>query len=269
MHFPDKRGTSPARLTVSTLVVLAALALAGCVSTGGGNGLLGWLYGRKAAKEERIEHKQDEATKEATHAAHIEVRKTAEALTVAAAENPDSRAVQVAQRTNQNADSILSQTDPLTVKEGADAVAIVQGLLDKETAKREAAEKRQREAEKSAEDLGEEIATLRSQLVNIAEDRRREAENNLATANELRKANIWKWATTAGTLLFAALSLAYRYNLGGLQTGVGEALAHLQHKRGASDEDVQAMKAKIDALTLPGTQSAIFQTLTKVLASKQ
>jgi hypothetical protein len=84
-----------------------------------------------------------------------------------------------------------------------------------------------------------------------------EAETNLRLANRLRAATLWKWASTAGALALGALALAYRYNLGNLQVGVGQALGAFQKKYGTSDEDLTAMQHSIDALVSQAQQRAI------------
>ena len=201
-------------------------------------------------------------------AAQKEVRKTGVALDAAAQENPASRSVAVAKRTNGNADALLNQRAPLPVAEADEAVRIVRDLLSEEPARRESAEKSQGAAEDSARKLGAELDALRTQLTTLRKASAEEAANNLRLANELRAATLWKWLATAGTVLMTVAALAYRYNLGGLQTGVADGLAKLHSKYGASDEDVAALRSSIDAATLPYTQNQIFNLVAKAVAAK-
>ena len=250
-----------------TIVLFLALSMAGCANTGE-HPLLSWIFGRKARQEQKVEARTGQAADEVVRAAQKEVRKTGVALDAAAQENPASRSVAVAKRTNGNADALLNQRAPLPVAEADAAVQIVRDLLSEEPARRESAEKSQGAAEDSARKLGAELDALRTQLDNLRKASAEEAANNLRLANELRAATLWKWLATAGTVIMTVAALAYRYNLGGLQTGVADGLAKLHSKYGASDEDVSAVRSSIDAATLPYTQNQIFNLVAKAVAAK-
>lgn len=252
---------------IKLCIFVMALLLTGCATTGE-HSLLGWFFGRKAREEQKVEARAQVVEDRAVTAAQVEIRKTAVALAAAAEEQPASRPVQVAQRTNGNAETILTQRAPLSVGAADEAVRIARDLLSAEVAKREAAEKSQSGAEQANRELGRQLEELRAQLVTLAKERAAEAANNLRLANELRAATIWKWIGTAGTALMTLAALAYRYNLGGLQKGVADGLAGLQHKFGGSDEDLAAVKAAIDAATLPATQNQLFNLVAKAMASK-
>ena len=250
-----------------TIVLFLALSMAGCATTGE-HPLLSWMFGRKARQEQQVEARTGQAEDEVVRAAQKEVRKTGVALDAAAQENPASRSVAVAKRTNANADALLTQRAPLPVAEADAAVRIVRDLLSEEKAPREQAEKSQAADEDSARKLGAELDALRTQLDNLRKASAEEAANNLRLANELRAATLWKWLATAGTVIMTVAALAYRYNLGGLQTGVADGLAKLHSKYGASDEDVAAVRSSIDAATLPYTQNQIFNLVAKAVAAK-
>ena len=250
-----------------TIVLFLALSMAGCATTGE-YPLLSWMFGRKARQEQKVEVRTGEAEDEVVRAAQKEVRKTGVALDAAAQENPASRSVAVAKRTNATADALLTQRAPLPVAEADAAVRIVRDLLSEEKARRESAEKSQGAAEDSARKLGAELDALRTQLDNLRKASAEEAANNLRLANELRAATLWKWLATAGTVIMTVAALAYRYNLGGLQAGVADGLAKLHSKYGASDEDVAAVRSSIDAATLPYTQNQIFNLVAKAVAAK-
>lgn len=249
------------------IILFLALSLAGCATTGD-HPFLSWVFGRKARQEQKVEARAGQAEDEVVRAAQKEVRKTGVALDAAAQENPASRSVAVAKRTNGNADALLTQRAPLPVAEADAAVRIVRDLLSEEKAPREQAEKSQSADEDSARKLGAELDALRTQLTNLRKASAEEAANNLRLANELRAATLWKWLATAGTVLMTVAALAYRYNLGGLQTGVADGLAKLHSKYGASDEDVAALRSSIDAATLPYTQNQIFNLVAKAVAAK-
>ena len=249
------------------LILALPLLPTGCATTGE-HGFLSWMFGRKARQEQKVEARTGQAEDEVVRAAQKEVRKTGVALDAAAQENPASRSVAVAKRTNANADALLTQRSPLPVAEADEAVRIVRDLLSEETARRESAEKSQGAAEDSARKLGAELDALRTQLTTLRKASAEEAANNLRLANELRAATLWKWLATAGTVLMTVAALAYRYNLGGLQTGVADGLAKLHSKYGASDEDVSAVRSSIDAATLPYTQNQIFNLVAKAVAAK-
>lgn len=236
------------------------LVLVGCTTAAGTRkswNPLDWLFGRKGAAVATTEAKQTTAEQAIVHAAQIEVVKTGEALARAREEHPDSRPVVIAQRTNANAAALLSQREQLTLAEQQTALETVRGLLSEETARREAAERAQQEAEGSARKLSAELGELRTRLEALRGEYAQESANNLRLANQLRAAVIWKWASTGGALLLGALALIYRYNIGNLHAGVGEALGRFQKKYGSSDEDLQQMQHAIDALTGKAQQGAI------------
>lgn len=236
------------------------LVLIGCTTAAGTRrsmNPLDWLFGRKAAAVASTDAKRGDAEEAIVHAAQIEVVKTGEALAVARETHPESRPVEVAQRTNTNATALLNQRDQLTLAEQQAALQVVRGLLSDETTRRETAERAQADAEGSARKLSAELGELRTRLEALRGEQAQEAANNLRLANELRAATLWKWASTGGALLLGAVALAYRYNLGNLQVGVGEALGAFKRKYGTKDEDLLEMQHAIDALVGKGQQAAI------------
>lgn len=253
--------------TLTMLALLAAL-LAGCTTAAGTRRSLNpldWLFGRKATAVATTEAKQDTAATEIVHAAQLEVLKTGAALAAAREENPQSRPVEVAQRTNGNAAALLAQQDPLSMAEQQAALQTVRGLLSTEVAAREKAEQAQAAAEGHAAKLSEQLADLRTRLEALRGEAVAEAADNLKLANQLRAATIWKWTSTGGAMLLGVLALAYRYNLGNLQTGVGQALGRFQAKYGTKDDDLLAMQHAIDALTGKAQQNAISTVANSIL----
>lgn len=249
------------------LILFAAVLLAGCTTVANTRrswNPLDWVFGRKAAAATTNQAKQDGAKEAIVHAAQIEVVKTGEALAVAREEHPDSRPVEVAQRTNSNAAALLNQREQLTLAEQQAALDTVRGLLSQEIARREKAEQAQAATEGSARKLSAELGELRTRLEALRGEQAQEAANNLRLANELRAATIWKWCSTGGALLLGAVALAYRFNLGNLQTGVGEALGKFQSKYGTTDEDLAQMRHAIDALVGKGQQTAIANVAAKI-----
>ena len=257
------------RQSMIVLAVLTIALLAGCVNAANTTrswNPLDWLFGRKAAAVATTEAKQTTTETALVHAAQLEVVKTGEALAVANEENPESRPVAVARRTNANAAALLNQREPLALAEQQAALDTVRGLLSQETTRRESAERAQQEAEGSARKLSAELGELRTRLEALRGEQAQEAADNLLLANKLRAATIWKWTSTVGAAALGLLALAYRLNLGNLQTGVGEALGHFQKKYGTGDEDLKTMKAAIDALVNKGQQTAISKGVAAILA---
>lgn len=239
---------------------LALLLAVGCTTAAGTRrswNPLDWVFGRRAAAAATTEAKQVATSDAMVHAAQLEVAKTVAALEAARTEHPESRPVEVAARTNANAAALLNQRSPLGLAELQQALDTARGLLSSEASAREAAERAQRAAEGDARKLSTELGELRARLQAMKADLAAEAETNLRLANRLRAAILWKWAGTAGALALGALALAYRYNLGNLQVGVGQALGAFQKKYGTSDEDLTAMQHSIDALVSQAQQRAI------------
>lgn len=249
--------------------LLACALFAGCATATGTRrswNPLDWIYGRKAASAATSEAKATTAEAEMVQAAQVEVVKTGVALDAARREHPESRPVEVAQRTNANAAALLNQRQPLTVAETQDAKATADGLLSEEKGRRAQAEAAQEKAEGTARKLSEDLGELRARLEALKGEVANESANNLRLANELRAATLWKWVSTAGAAALGLLALAYRLNLGNLQTGVGEALGHFQKKYGTSDDDLKEMKASIDALVGKAQQTAISKGVASILA---
>jgi NADH dehydrogenase/NADH:ubiquinone oxidoreductase subunit G len=241
------------------ILCLALLALSGCASQGGGwNPLSAW-FGRKAAAEARTEAKAGKTEDATVKAAQKEVEKAKVAAAVAAAEHPESRAIEVVNRTVGNASALLNQRSPLTVAELEEAVATAKGLLSVESAKREQAERNQAATERDNRNMAEELGALRAKLTEQAEGRKAEAAANLATANELRAANIWKWTSTAASALFAAGMLAYRANAFGIATRVAGGLADLEKAHGTGTADLA--RGALDSALDSGDKNKIFAAL--------
>lgn len=252
----------PLRYVVLFCVLCIVLFLtAGCTSTSSWNPLNAW-FGRKANAEAKTEAKASAVEDKSVTAAQVEVVKTGVALAAAAVEHPESRPVQVAQRTNANAAALLNQREALSVAAHDEAVATAQGLLSAETAKREAAEKAQAQTEARNRDMGEQLEKLRGQLKQLSKERAEEAAKNLALANELRAATIWKWAGTAGSVLLGLAAVAYRLNLGRFQTGAAEVLARLKQTHG--DEVAGTARSVLDAVLHTGEQKAVFRAFTAI-----
>jgi hypothetical protein len=257
-------GSRAARLCLVLCVAAVIFALLpGCASSGGGwNPLRSW-FGRKAAAEAKAEAKTVVVEDTVVQAAQVEVVKTGVALRAVAMEHPESRAVEVANRTNANAAALLNQRAPLTVAQMEEAIATANGLLSAETAKREAAEKAQQSTEKENRNMAEELGTLRADLKRLGEERKAEAAANLETANQLRAANIWKWTTTAASAVFAVGMLLYRANAFGMATRLAGGLAQLEQAHGTGTADLA--RGALDVALDTADKNKIFAAL-KVVA---
>lgn len=240
--------------------------MAGC-TTGTGFSILKpgtWFQGRAAAAVVKEEKKQTTLEDSAVDQAQREVEKTGLALKSA----PASRAVEVATRTNENAAALLNQRKPLSADSLAELRGTVEGLLSDLADVRKAAESQQTAAEGAQRALSRDLETTRTALKALASKRDEEAAKNLQLANELRNQVFMKWAGVTCSAVFALAAFAYRMNLGNLQTGVANGLAHLQHKYGTTDEDVATVKHEIDTVTGGGQQKAIFGLVTSALRAK-
>ena len=237
-------------LILACLAVVCAL-LTGCASGNGGSGILSAIFGRKAAAAAKAEAKATVLEDKSVTAAQVEVFKTSLALEVARGEHPDSRPVEIASRTNQNALEVLNQRDPLTVEATQEAREIVKGLL----ARVEAAEGKQKAAEASILGMTKELQTVREHAKKLAIQAQAEAANNLALANELRAATLWKWASTGLSVGLGLLAIAYRLNLGRLQTGAAEVLAKVGQKYGEEGQSVA--RGALDAVLHTGEQKGV------------
>lgn len=235
--------------------------LAGCSSAGGWNPL-NVIFGRQAAAKQAA--KVDEtATEDATvTAAQVEIVKTGVAISSAEKENPGSRAVAVAKRTNANASALLNQRRPLTVADLQDAIATAEGLLSENVAARKSAEEKQGEAEKTNRELSEELGKLRAKIEMLDAKAATEAAGNLATANKLRWSNIWAAVSTVGTVAFGIGMFIYRANGFGFATRVAGGLADMEKKNGAETADMA--RAFLDSALDAGDKNKIFGALAKI-----
>lgn len=232
--------------------------LAGC-STAGGWNPLNVIFGRQAAAKQATQVKADAGEDAAVQAAQVEVVKTGVALAAAEKENPESRPVAVAKRTNANASALLNQRRPLTVADLQDAIATAEGLLSENVAARKAAEEKQGSTEKTNRELSEELGRLREKIDSLTKKADAEAANNLATANALRWANIRAYAGMAGTFLFGVGMFIYRANGFGFATRVAGGLADLEKKHGTDTADIA--RGALDVALDAGDKNKIFAAL--------
>lgn len=236
--------------------ILPLLLVAGCATSGGVvQSFWSSIFGRKAAAVQKAEAKQGTLEDKAVTAAQVEVIKTGVALAAA----DDSLPVEVARRTNANAAALLNQREALSVAVQDDAVATAKGLL----ARAEAAERSQQATEATNRTMSAQLASVRAELKKLATERDEEARKNLTLANELRSATVVKWAGVAGSTLLGLLAIAYRLNIGRLQTAAGEVLAHVQEKHGKDAADAARSVAGVVLHT--GEQKGVykvFSTLT-------
>lgn len=244
----------PSKLAPLFLFVLT-LSLTGCASTGWNPFTM--IFGRKAAAVAKTQAKIDTTTDNQSHAAHVEAFKTSVALKVAAAENPNSLSVKVALRTNTNAVDLLNQISPLTTGEMQDAVLTINGLMSADAVARAEAERKQLLTEEKNNDLSSQLDKYRAlvKVQNVAAAA--EAADNLSLANKYRLSVIWTWAGTIGSLALGALAIAYKLNIGGLQSGIAEALAKVEATHGAAAADTA--RSALDAVLNSGQQQGVAQ----------
>lgn len=218
---------------------------------------LNWGSGRAAKKEAKAEVKQSGIEDQAVHAAQVEVEKTGVALAAARVENPESRPVAVAERTNSNARALLNQREPLDVATAQAAIDTANGLLSAETTRRESAEKAQAKAESDIRTMATELATTRKELQALKARADAEAANNLELARTLNNERFMKWSAMGLSAALGLLTIAYRLNIGRLQTAAGEVLAHVQKTQGTEAADVARKIAGVVLHT--GEQKGVFK----------
>lgn len=236
--------------------ILLPLLLAGCATQGGFvNGLWSKMFGRKAEAVAKTEVKADKLEDKEVTAAHVEVVKTGILLDAAKAENPESRPVAMAARTNQNAGELLNHRDPLSVATVDEAVAVARGLISSESDARAKAERAQATAEGANRQLSEELTKTRNDLKKLSAERDEEARNNLALANELRTERVVKWAGMAGSALLGLAAIAYRLNIGRFQDAAATVLSNIQAKHGA--EAAATARTAFDTILHTGEQKGV------------
>lgn len=246
-------------MVTRALSIVLLLALTGCAVAPRSGGLignaLGKLFGRHAAAEAKAIEQAAEIEQDVVTAAQVEAVKTQAALQAARVEHPESRPVEVAQRTNEQAVQLLGQRATLTLEQHREALAIVEGLLSSQQAAREAAEARQAATEGDNAQLADQLAALRAEATALARKRAEEAARNLELANQLRIATVWKWAATGGTALLGVVAIAYRLNLGRFQSGAAEAIAALRARHG--DAVAGTARGALDAILHRGDQTQV------------
>lgn len=242
-------------------LALCFFFLSGCASPQGITlwNPLTWTAGRAAAKVERVENRKGMIEREMLHAATLEAFKTTVALGDVNFE--ESQRVEVGQGLAGNTFNLLNSLSPLTFGEVSHAQDLVTGLL---SGRADAVREQERLGSQFAAQ-GEKLAEVRAELSKLGKEAKAEAEANLALANQLRNERLIKWAAFAGNGVLLIAVFAYRTNLLGVTTGLAKGLAGMQRKFGAGDEDLNSLKAEIDALTSVGQQAKIAARVAKYL----
>jgi hypothetical protein len=239
-----------ARLSLLWLV----LFLSGCASSGKGGAWFNpatWFTDAEGRKVSKLKSEESTLEDHQFHAATIESFKTVTAL--AHPTFPLEKKIKLGEKLAGNTYSLLSQVEPLTFGEVAEAEQLVDGLLS-DLAEARA---RQAEVERGYARVGGTLREVRLQLDRQVKKAKAEADANAALANQLKTERLLKYASWAGSVLLTVGLFAYRMNLLNLQAGIGHGLARLQRKFGAQDEDVLALKSEIDAAISAQTQRRI------------
>lgn len=252
------------------LILSAAALLTGCQS---GRALLtkanplNWGSGRAAQNEEKAEKKADSLENQLVQKAQVEVVKTGAAIAAAKVEHPDSRPIEVAERTNANAAALLNQREPLDVATAQAALETIKGLLSSETAAREKAEAAQARAEASSREIGTALESTRRALAALKAKADAEAAKNLEMANELNNLRLQRYGLAGLSAAVGILTIMYRLNIGRLQTGAGELLARLQAKHG--DEVAVTARGALDAVLHTGEQKGVYKAFSAITARRE
>jgi hypothetical protein len=250
----------------SILGLSLCLLVAGCSTAGSGTGRhwynpATWYSGSEGRQAAATVVKLDTAKDGAVEAAQRSAHETKAALAVA----PASRAVEVAQMSNNNTVSLLDQVaGPLTTPE-ATAVHEKVRLLTSELAAERARGEEIRQADQKKDDK---ISGLIDKLVEAkaSNDATLAAafvrENSLA--NELRNERWWSWfwrITIGIVALLATAGFIYvRLTLGGLPTVLGKTITQF---RSADPDGAAKLTNLLDIHTTPSEQALI-----RLLAAK-
>ena len=243
-------------------IIFICLLLTGCAS----NDLLtklnplNWGKGRAAKAETKAEVTREVIEDKAVKAAQVEVVKTGVLLAAARIENPASIPTEAAERTNTNAADLLNQREPLDAATRADAVAVAKGLATR-AAQAEAA---LAEAEASNRGMALELDAVRVELRTLKAKADKEAADSLAMAKELNNERLMKYGSMGLNAALGLLAIAYRMNIGRLQTGAGEVLARLQANHG--DAVASTARSTLDAVLHTGEQKGVFKAYSTLTA---
>jgi hypothetical protein len=244
----------PRALRFRAVIVIAALALLTGCQTSPAGGIFSWFTGRGERRVAAAEVNVEQAQADVLAAAQRNVEEFMAALALA----PAGRAKDVALEAGRTAAGHLAQAlgplPPATVAAIGERAA---ALVSEDPAARSA-------AERARADVRREDAAASTRLSEVSAELGAEREKNKAiaasnatlAAQALRdrwiQIGLGAWAV-ASTLA----GIAWKMNLGGLQTGVAKGIAGLRARYGVEDEDVLALEHAIDAPTAPSVQRGI------------
>lgn len=184
-------------------VLLVAALFGACLAFSGCS-----LWGTPVAKQEQAERKLAESDAALVTEAQKEVAGVKESLAAA----PSSRPVEVAKDAATRADSLLAQANgPLPAAEVAKRIAIVQGQLSEEVARRESAERALAAERADAAALSRENAGLKAEVAKAAEATKAWALERDETARKWER--LWFWIYTAAGVYAASILLPIAANL--------------------------------------------------------
>jgi hypothetical protein len=212
-----------------TLCVIC-LALSGCAS--GTSGVKWWAPSTyfshaPADKVDRAVSKEDAAREGVIKAA----QKTAHETSIALAEAPQSRPVDVAVDSNASTVALLDQAaGPLSAGELSKLRATVTGLLSENAKIRAEAEKQRAKEQRDIAGLSAALAKAETASETAKESLRKAFERENALANELRAQKAAIWIVGALAVILAAGWIYARIALGGIPSAIGMAMSDLKVK---------------------------------------
>lgn len=210
-----------------------------------------WGRGNAAAKQAKTEKKQAGVEDGLFHAAHLEMVKMDTLLAAVLAEHSDDVTVTWAKRTGSNALALMDQIAPLGAADRQQAVAVATGLA----AGDKAAVVSQEKAEGAYGKLSRELESVRADLKEARDKAAAEAAQNLELARELGNQRFLKWGGIALSGLLSIAVIAYRLNIGRLQTGAAEMLAAVTQKHG--EEAGATARSVLDGVLHTGEQRGV------------
>ena len=243
---------------------LAILALFTGCQTAPAGGVFGWFTGRGERAVQKAEAKLDGARADVLAVAQRNVEEFMAGLALA----PAARAVDVAREAGRTAQGNLAQAlGPLPPATVAQIEARAAALVAEDPATRAAAESER--AATRAEDAGanERFAALAAELGAEREKNKGIAAANATLAAQALRARWIQIGLASWAVLSTAAGIAWKLNLGGLQSGAGAALGALRAKYGVKDEDVLALEHALDAPTSPSTQRGIAAIAREAMAA--
>lgn len=248
------------------LTFVALVLMSGCASPGGFKlyAPATWFSHATADAVDKTSKKVDAQTDKAVKEAQKAVHETG--LSLGSIQSPD-RAVEVAKNSNDNAETLLNQSEgPLTAKEAAELKAKISGLLSNNQEIRAKAEVQQKSDNQRIAEVSGRLNELQVALGKANGDLRTAFERENGLANELRAEHAIRWITS-GIAIIAILGWFYaRFMLGGIPGALGGAIARIRSQNGPAAD---LLTSHLDSFLNRHEQNIVFKAYSKASAPEQ